>query len=165
MPTQAESTSAAESSDDNVRPDELLMRRLLLRKTIFRAASSPPIQEGAFQPGKNDRHGLSLSRRRTSLNAHFLDEWQFKKSCTHPDTKLRDSCGVCAFLTEAAREIGLRVQPDPTTDDPGHVILPQINYLSFENSDSDRAQIRIWINQLIEHASKLLLIPPGTANP
>lgn len=164
MPAQTEPASAEESHDD-VRPNELLMRRLLLKKTIFRAAFTPPIQEEAFRPRKSDENGLSLSRRRTLLNAHFLDEWQLKKSCTYPDAKLRDSCGVCAFLTEAAREIGLSVQPDPTTDDPGHVILPQINYLSFENSDSDRVQIRIWINQLIEHASRMLLIHPGTANP
>ena len=140
------------------------MRRILPRKTHFRQSFTPPIQEVAFWPGPNDLDGLSLSRRRSELFPYFLDEWQFKDACTHPDPNLRDRCGVCAFLAEAARAIGLEVQLDPIIpDDPGHVLLPQINFREFDGPLESRQQILTWIGQLIELASQRILILPGTA--
>lgn len=151
---------------EELRPDELLMRRFFLSKKHYRPAFTPPIQEGAFHPGKNDKDGLSLSRRRTELFTTFFDEWQFKAACTHPDDNLREHCGVCAVLVEAAHHLGLEVRPDPILpDDPGHVILPQITYTAFsEGTEELRGQIRIWISRLIELASDRILIAPGTPN-
>ena len=96
----------------------------------------------------------------------FLDEWQFKAACTHTDANLREKCGVCAVLVEAAQAIGLVVQPDPILpDDPGHVVLPQINYPEFDGSPEGRQRILVWVGQLIELASQRTLIVPGTPNP
>ncbi len=153
------------ASNEELRPDEYLMRRILPRKLHFRQAFTPPIQEAAFWPGPNDDEGLSLSRRRSEAFPHFLDEWQFKAACTHPDPNLRDRCGVCAILVEAAISIGLEVRTDPILpDDPGHVTLPQINYREFQDSIEGRQQIQIWIGMLIELASQRILIQPGTPN-
>ena len=151
---------------EEIRPDELLMRRVLPRKKDFRATLTPPIQEGAFWPGPNDHDGLSLSRRRSEVFGHFLSEWQFKAACTHPDQNLRERCGVCAILAGAAQAIGLEVRPDPIIpDDPGHVLLPQITYQEFQESAEGRQRILVWIGQLIELASQRILIAPGTSSP
>jgi len=151
---------------EEVRSEELLLRRILPRKLYYRATSAPPIQETAFWPGPRDRDGLSLFRRRSEAFAHFLDEWEFKAACTHPDANLRENCGVCAVLAEAARDIGLEVRPDPIVpDDPGHVVLPQINFPAFDGSIEGRRRILVWVGQLIELASQRILIAPGTPNP
>ena len=140
------------------------MRRLLLRKAHYRSNTTPPVREAAFWPRPNDDKGLSLSRRRSELFGHFLTEWQFKAQCTYPEFNLADRCGVCAFLAETALSIGLKVLRAPTPTDPGHLLLPQINYPNFEGSEQSREEIRVWINQLIEAASRHILIEPGTPN-
>jgi hypothetical protein len=142
------------------------MRRILKRKTDYRASFTPPIQEKAFWPGPGDNEGLSLSRKKSEAHPDFLDEWQFKAGCTIKDDNLRETCGVCAFFVEAARQMGLEVRPDPIVPgNPGHVILPQITYEKFENSVEGRREILILVGKLIELASHRILIAPGTPNP
>lgn len=142
--------------------DELLMRRLLPRKEHFRKRHSPPIQERAFWPGPRDLDGLSLSSRRTERDPGFLDEHQFQSACTHPDEKMRNGCGVVAILAETARAIGLEVKPDPILpEDPGHVLLPQINIRDFDGPIESRRRILEWIGQLIDAASQRILIAPA----
>lgn len=168
-----DTSPATTSPSDPVSDREDLLRWLLNRKQHFRANHTPPILEEAFQPRKTDDKGLSLSRRKSDLHPDFPDEWEFKARNRHPDQNLKDTCGVCAILVQAAREIGLRVDPDPIIDestgaviDPSHVLLPDINFGDFEGDNSTlekRERIRTWINELIEHAKDRILIPPGTS--
>jgi len=107
--------------------------------------------------------GLSLSSRRSDCNPGFRDEDMFKSACTHPDEKMRSGCGVAAILVETARAIGLDVKPDPILpEDPGHVLLPQINIRDFDGSIESRRRILEWIGQLIDAASLRILIAPAT---
>ena len=88
---------------------------------------------------------------------------QFKANNTHPDEKLRLGCGVCAVPADKAMTAGLRIVADRTETDPGHVLLPDINYPDFEgkdHTDESTVRIRIWIAKLIEAVE--LVIPPGT---
>ena len=164
MNASSQTPAKTQNSHEEVRPDELLMRRILPRKKDYHPSRTPSIQETAFWPRPNDVEGLSLSRRRTAENSHFLDENQFKAACSHPDANLRLRCGVCAVLVAAAQAIGLQVRPDPIIpDDPGHVYLPDINYLDFDRSPESRQKILIWVGQLIEIASQNILILPGTS--
>lgn len=147
--------------------DEWLMRRFLNFKSHFKSKLSPPLQEGAFHPGKNDNDGLSMSRRKSETFPNFLNEHQLKIACTHPDPKIREECGVCAFLVEFASGIGLQIDIAPEDHDLGHIMLPQIKYdLMFgENaSEETRRPIRLLITKMVQEASKHLLIPPGKPN-
>ena len=154
------------SPPHEIRNDESLMRRVLAMKSHFRTQKTP-LQEQAFQPRKDESEGISISRLCSLLNPDFLGEWQFKANCTVKDDRLRDTCGVVAVLAQAARELGLKVVPDPMLpEDPGHALFPQINFPDFEGNrrtDESYAQIRIWINGLIELASRRILIAPGTS--
>ena len=162
MPTNTDSPSAeAILPDDSslVDDNELLMRRIRKRLGDYDSTRSPPLQESAFLPSKHDDTGLSLNRRVSEDHPGFLTPIGLIEACPVPS--IRETCGVIEILTEAARRIGLQVIPKPAST-PGHVEIPEINYPEFEGAKSTegtRAQIRIWVAQLIEVAS--VLIPPG----
>ena len=159
------------SPSDPVADGELLLRWLLATKKHYRANQTPPILEVAFQPRKQDDKGLSVSRRRSDANTEFPDEWEFKRRNRHPDPNLQVTCGVCAVLVRAARDLGLRVDPDPIVDeatgevrDPSHALIVDINFIDFEGegtTQEKRERIRLWIAQLIDLAKDRILIPPG----
>ena len=148
-----------------------MLRWLLLMRKHYQANLTPPILEEAFQPRKKDDRGLSLSRRKSDAHPEFPDEWEFKARNRYPEAKLRDTCGVCAVLVQAARKLGLRVEPDPIVDDdpgevrdPSHVLLPDINSIDFGTalSTSDNALRKI-SNDLSLTANALALDGGSTA--
>ena len=161
------------------------MRRLLLVKKnkSYLASATPPVQEGAFHPRK-DEAALSLSRRRTSANPTFLTEWQFKVACRYGNQTIAATCGVCAFPAEFAMGLGIEIRPDPihpdgpgevvlpgVNSDPGHAGLPGINWKDWHEetgTSGTRERIRLWISELVVESSQYILIEPGTprsANP
>jgi hypothetical protein len=122
---------------------------------------NPAIQEGAFQPGKNDLDGLSVSRCVTAIHTDFLDDESFRTNAPGLQIRVRNKRGVAKVLVSVALEIGLTVIEDPTDDDPGHAYIPEINYRDFEGdrrTEESYNKIRIWLTQLRQAAN--LTTPP-----
>ena len=146
-----------------IRHNELIMRRFFHSSKHYKPKSSPLIQEGAFHPRPADDTGISLSRRKSEEFPHFLDESALKAACAHPDPKIRENCGVCAFRRDDMSLIDLKIDTDPLPSDLGHVLLPQINYDDFFGPNSTIEQqefIRLLIRKIIAIADKMMLIAP-----
>ncbi len=149
---------------EDVLPTDVLMRWVINRPVIYNPSKSPPIQEKAFHPRpKADDEGLSLSRRQSKTSPHFLTAKQFKSLNKDGKDRLRQTCGVCGVSMTVVQTIGLEAVPDRMPDDPGHILLPLINFHDFEgerHTDETNKRIRLWIAALIQQAEEL--IQPGT---
>jgi len=155
MPT--EPTEPALDDTVPVGGNEVLMRRVLKRLVDFDRGKTPPLQAGAFLPNKRDNDGLSLNRQVTDHYKHFLTADGLKNWHEVPEN-IRVTCGVVAVLAEVARDIGLTVNPDPSTT-PGHVLIQEINwnqYAGDATTDASRLKIEEWALQLAKRANVLI---------
>ena len=130
-------------------PIDWLMRRIL--SGHFRPNRSLIFQEGAFIPGKNDDTGISLSRRKSDANPDFITPEQLKAACTHPVEANRLNCGVVQLPAGIITGAGLSINPDALAEDPGHCLIPEINFHDWKDGgEQSRGQIRKWITKLVE---------------
>jgi len=136
----------------SVSPGELLMRRVPNQPIYFKKGR---LQQGTFLPRKhpNDQDGLSLSRRHTPERPNFLTPEQFRANCT--DDKMRKTAGVLVVpVDDIWAIVGRLVKPAPTeadlekglVEDPGHVIIPEINskldHNGPDSTDASRGKLR-----------------------
>jgi len=75
-----------------------------------------PIPFSRFEPKKNDADGLSVSQVGISSIEVASTTAKGKRDC------------LAEFPTTAATSRGLTVEPKPTERDPGHAIIPEMNY-------------------------------------
>ena len=138
--------------------DELLMRRIADRQ--YRRHRQPPLQEAAFLPRKLDVSGISLARRQSTAYPHFFTPQQLKESVENKS--FRETCGVVEVKKDFVASIGLSVRPEEDPRIPGHVVIPELNHPEWEGDKSTpetRAQIRIWVAQLVDEVVKQNAIP------
>ena len=108
-------------------PDEVLLHRLPPRKKGRRTEFGQPVKARELRPRPDKerpgerQHGLSCSRLRLTSPGDLL-----RAVADFPDG---DSWTVCAFRLRDVRGVpdpdggSLRVEVQPTDDDPGHVVI------------------------------------------
>lgn len=84
-------------------------------------------------PNTRDADGLSVSQAGISSIEVASTSARGKRLC------------LAEFPTGAATDRGLTVEPKPTSEDPGHAVIPQMNYAA---RDADEAAVE-------EHAAAL----------
>lgn len=78
-----------------------------------------------FKPNRNDTDGLSVSQVGVSSIEVASTTATGKRDC------------LTEFPTEAATNRGLTVIPKPTERDPGHAVIPEMNYVALENPETE----------------------------
>lgn len=78
-----------------------------------------------FKPNKNDADGLSVSQVGISSIEVASTTAKGKQEC------------LAEFPTTAATSRGLTVEPKPTERDPGHAIIPEMNYDALQDPDTE----------------------------
>lgn len=74
-----------------------------------------------FRPNANDVNGLSVSQEGVSTIEIASATAKGKRDC------------VAEFPTVAATDRGLSVVSEPTTRDPGHAVILEMNYAAFQD--------------------------------
>jgi hypothetical protein len=112
-----------------IEDDELLLRRIPVSRDWCHPAAEPPVQADAFGPAKFDTDGLSLSRAQSASRPEFLSIEQFGAS-----GKAKQGYFVAVLRAGDLRAHGIAISEDPIVgdpdvpDNPGHVLLPQLNF-------------------------------------
>ena len=112
-------------------PEEFLLRRIPITGGYFDPKKSPPVQPGAFRPNAGDTDGISIYRERL-LSASEL----VARSKRPPGTTK-----VARLLAKDLLALGVTLEPKQEEDDlPGHVVIPEVNYLDYDSRDPARNQ-------------------------
>lgn len=118
-------------SDDAppIDPDEFLLRRIPITGGYFDTKKSPPVQPGAFRPNAGDTDGISFYRERLLSPSELV-----ARSKRPPGTTK-----VARLLARDLLALGLTLEPKQEEDDlPGHVVIPEVNYLDYNSRDPTR---------------------------
>jgi hypothetical protein len=97
-----------------IEDDEILLRRIPI--ALFDATSDPKPSAEAFHPMPYDATGISVSRRK------YISAEEVARN---PRGK---SYYVALLRMTDLRAEGIRVEPRPTADNPGHAEFPEIRY-------------------------------------
>lgn len=84
-----------------------------------------PIPVSRFTPKKNDSDGLSVSQAGISSITVASTTAKGKRDC------------LAEFPACAATDRGLTVEPKPTERDPGHAIIPEMNYAAMQDPETE----------------------------
>jgi len=115
--------------DEPIADEEIIYRRV--PKDHY-----PPPRKGkpspkAFRPKDYDTDGISLTRAKYSTI----------------DKAARGSREIPAFvavlMARGVRELGLTLQPDPQPDDPGHFLIPKLDYARRKLDWSEASQVQL----------------------
>lgn len=101
----------------NIDDEEILLRRIPTSENYWNPGDNLPLAKEAYHPRDYDEEGISLSRKKfiDNLNAFCEND----RGSTYFVGKLR---------VEDVRELGIKIEPDPLKNAPGHVIFPELNY-------------------------------------
>jgi hypothetical protein len=135
---------------DSITDDELVLR--LVWEDYYRAGLDLPIQPGAFEPKKKETTGISL----------------FRRAClASPEQALaviaedkRGRYHIAALTVAELKQHGLTVQPDPRSDVPGHVLVPELNIDAYK---ADKGRWKAVQRGLAELASRRVVYSPPDA--
>lgn len=84
-----------------------------------------PIPASRFKPNSNDADGLSVSQAGVSSIEVASTTAKGKRDC------------LAEFPTSAATSRGLTVEPKRTDRDPGHAVIPEMNYATLQNPETE----------------------------
>jgi len=84
-----------------------------------------PIPFSRFRPNKNDTDGLSVSQVGISSIEVASTTAKGKREC------------LAEFPTSAATSRELTIEPKPTARDPGHAVIPEMNYDALQDPDTE----------------------------
>lgn len=104
-----------------------LYRRLPMQwwESAVKKGNLHHIPVSRFKPNKNDSDGLSVSRALIS---------SFQVAST--TAKGKQDC-LAEFPVSVVTNRNLTVKPMPTDRDPGHAIIPEMNYAALQNPDTE----------------------------
>ncbi|MGP1346264.1 MAG: hypothetical protein ACTS3F_06305 [Phycisphaerales bacterium] len=78
-----------------------------------------------FKPNSNDADGLSVSQARLSTIEQASTTATGKRDC------------LAEFPTSVATGRGLTVEPKPTERDPGHAVIPEMNFAAMQDPETE----------------------------
>ena len=106
-----------------------------------------PIPFSRFTPKKQDADGLSVSQVGISSIETASTTAKGKRDC------------LAEFSTTVATNRGLTLEPKPTEHDPGHAIIPEMNYAAMEDPETETVVEEH--AQALAEASKIAWPPEG----
>ena len=110
-----------------VDPNEKVYRRVF--HTYYKPQKLPPLTESAFKPTASDTDGISLTRAAITPDPRAVAEG--------------GTLGNTYYVAEMragdlmAADGGVTFKPDPTAEDPGHTVIPE---MTFATIDTDEAE-------------------------
>lgn len=78
-----------------------------------------------FKPNSNDADGLSVSQAGLSTIEQASTTAKGKRDC------------LAAFPTSVATGRSLTVEPKPTDRDPGHAVIPEMNFAAMQDPETE----------------------------
>ena len=134
---------------------ELLLRRVPSHPGYFTFPDGP-LLPSAFLPSERDKDGISLFRQSDgNPGCPFFTPDSLLEIST--SNKVRLYGGVVAIAAEAIREISpLTIALAPAEGLPGHVIIPEINYLEYKGEGKRRIKA---LADLLARASEVVRTP------
>lgn len=133
-------------------PNEIVLRRIFVGQGCYEQDKTPPVQRGAFLPSPRDVDGIS-----------FYLESMISPSEVAAAAEKPASCYIVASLTAGdLYALNLTLIPtDEPGDLPGHVISPEINLASY-NDSAKRRRIKEITKRLAEIASQHIVFGRAT---
>lgn len=140
---------------DAVADDEVILRRIPRSKSWYNPATKQ-LEDEAFAPLRNDKDGISVSRRRSDGNPSFLTDAQVGISGLS-----KSGYFVAALRVRDVRRLGLSVIPDPIPpgnpdglpENPGHALIPELNYADKETDAVQEWMVRLADGSCVEEVS------------
>src|SRR5262249_35829854 len=106
-----------------VAAEEILYRRILASQGWYNLTVDPKPSRIAFHPTSFDETGLSVSRSKYST-----------AETTVRVVRLGKKSSVACLLARDLMKAGIRIEPKPKPDDPGHIELPELTYATRNES-------------------------------
>ena len=100
-----------------VNPDELIYRRVAEKTGYYRSHPTPVLSPKAYNPTNNDVDGISVHR------ALFLAGPEAAAAFGVLDK----SYYIVEIRAGDIQNEGIFIRPDPTSTDPSHAVIPEIN--------------------------------------
>ncbi|MGL6076410.1 MAG: hypothetical protein ACRC8S_19835 [Fimbriiglobus sp.] len=132
---------------------EIVARRFYLSGFgHFKTSRNPQLQIEVLIPRKSDHRGLSMSILKSPGKPDFLTAEELRKLDQNPDQTHRSSSRVFGIRAEIFLSNDIEILPDPTDEDPGHVLIPSFSYSSY---CSDKNNLRVVFAKLLKEAALL----------
>ncbi len=129
-----------------VTEEEAILRRI--HKRYYNPQEIIAVQPEAFRPTERDEDGLSVFRERFVSAAEVITAIAEEK---------RRLYYVARLAVRDLRGLNLTVLPAVQTGLPGHAIIPELNWTSYQKN---RLRVKEWQTKLAELASQAIVYQP-----